>query len=190
MLILLRYLLSNSEVRKSLEDATSLFVDSKRVVQKKYSQEKPAKKNSKSLGYVSKDIIGGWFDAHDALQDVSALAKIITSPKLDLKKHDIVDFAIELPTAFDYLDFLDKRNPFKEKYQSQLKGLSDYMIDKMVEKGITVKVLRTLYRSFGIAGICGYLSRTSRDMTEVRITRSVTSIARIVCSLQQDNNIK
>ena len=70
MLILLRYLLSNSEVRKSLEDATSLFVDSKRVVQKKYSQEKPAKKNSKSLGSVYKDIIGGSFDAHDALQDV------------------------------------------------------------------------------------------------------------------------
>ena len=36
MLILLRYLLSNS----------SLFVDSKRVVQKKYSQEKPAEKIS------------------------------------------------------------------------------------------------------------------------------------------------
>ena len=48
MSILLRYLLSNSEARKSLEDATSLFVDSKRLVQKKYSQEKPAKKISKS----------------------------------------------------------------------------------------------------------------------------------------------
>ena len=91
MLILLRCLLSNSEARKGLEDATSLFVDSKKVVQKKYSQEKPAKKVSKSLRSVYEDIIGVSFDAHDALQDVSALAKIIKSPKLDLKKHDIVD---------------------------------------------------------------------------------------------------
>ena len=77
------------------------------------------------------------------LMPMMRCTKIITSPKLDLKKHDIVDFAIELPTAFDNLDFLDKRNPFKEEYQSQLKGLSDYMIDKMVEKGITVKELST-----------------------------------------------
>ena len=81
MPILLRYPLSNSKARKSLEDATSLFVDSKRVVQKKYSQEKPAKKISKSLGSVYEDIMGGSFDAHDTLQDVSALAKINTSPK-------------------------------------------------------------------------------------------------------------
>ena len=58
------------------------------------------------------------------------------------------------------------------------------MACKLVENGVTVEVLLDVYKDFGIEGITGYLSRLSNDSKNVRITKSVTAIAKVVLGIQ------
>ena len=46
------------------------------------------------------------FAAHDALEDVIVLAKILSCNEVNPSSEDLLEFAIKLKTALDYLNFL------------------------------------------------------------------------------------
>ena len=113
-----------------------------------------------------------------------ALAKILSCNEVNLSSEDLLEFAIELKTALDYLNFLRGKKTYEQQYAAELPDVSSYMADKLVENGVTVEVLLDVYKDFGINGITGYLSRLSSHSKKVRITKSFTAIAKVVLGIR------
>ena len=137
-----------------------------------------------TLGGIYEHLFDGKFSAHDALEDVIALAKILSCSEVNLSSEGLLEFAIQLKTALDYLNFLRGKKKYEQQYAAELPDFSSYMAGKLVENGVTVEVLRDVYKDFGIKGITGYLSRLSSDSKNVRITKSIAAIAKVVLGIQ------
>ena len=59
-----------------------------------------------TLGGIYEHLFDDKFAAHDAFEAVIALAKILSCNEVNLGSEDSLEFAIELKTAPDYLNFL------------------------------------------------------------------------------------
>ena len=124
-----------------------------------------AKRRNFALGGIYEHLFDDKFAAHDSLEDVIALAKILSCNEVSLSSEDVLELAIELKTALDYLNFLRGKKKYEQQYAAELTDVSSYMAGKLVENGVTVEVLLDVYKDFGIKGIAGYLSRLSSDFT-------------------------
>ena len=63
------------------------------------------------------------------------------------------------------------------------------MAGKLVENGVTVEVLLGL-QGLWDQGITGYFSRLSSDSKKVRITKSITAIAKVVLGIRHSLTIR
>ena len=191
MPIILRYLKSTDTLYEKFETIPHLFADSKRLLKdRKERLQIPSSTDGKkekfcfTLGGTYEHLFDDKFAAHDALEDVIALAKILSCNEVNLSSEDLLEFAIELKTALDYLNFLRGKKKYEQQYAAELPDVSSYMAGKLVENGVTVEVLLDVYKDFGIKGITGYLSRLSSDSKKVRITKSITAIAKVVLGIR------
>ena len=142
-------------------------------------------KTSFSLRSIYRKIFKSEFEAHDAIEDVKALGRILLSESVSLSKRELTEFATELPTATEYISYLNTKREFEQGYHLHLKGMTQYMTTKLIESGITFEALRALYKHFGVPGIVGYLSIKSSDLKKVRVTKTIAALAKIICCLQK-----
>ena len=68
-----------------------------------------------TLGGIYEHLFDGKFAAHDALEDVIALAKILSCSEVNLSSEGLLEFAIQLKTALDYLNFLRGNKKYEQQ---------------------------------------------------------------------------
>ncbi len=120
------------------------------------------------------------FNAHDALEDVKALRKILFSRALAIDIRTIVNGS-QIQTVCDArvdLDYIDKRLELFQTfvgslYCPQVSGspITCSMTLKIAGSGLSYKDLCCLYQTFGDAGIVGILSILLSTTTQVYAIR-------------------
>ena len=107
------------------------------------------------------------FDAHDALEDVKALRKILFSPELAIDIKTILNGS-QIKTVRDTrvdLDFLERRFDIFQTFVGSLycpetgeSPITQGMALKIAGSGLSYEDLCSLYQIFGDAGVVGILS--------------------------------
>ena len=130
------------EKLETLKDGIHLFLSEK--------TRKPSLKMTESL-------FGKTFQAHDSLEDVVALNRIMCSNELDVKDSDVVKHSISFSTAVKYVGLLEEKAVHEQEYSSNSRILSSYVIKKLVQCGIVPNVLASINGRFGYRGVICYL---------------------------------
>ena len=97
----------------------------------------------KSVGIVYKHLFDETFDAHDSLEDVTALSRLLNSNKLKQKREDMIAVAREAKT---FCGDLQRRAEAKgRKLTVQRLPISDGMKEKIGNAGLNMNKLTSLY---------------------------------------------
>ena len=128
------------------------------------------------------------FNAHDALEDVKALRKILFSSELGIDIEAIVNGSqiMSVCDARSDLDFLDKRLDILQTFVGNLfcpnsaeSTISKSMADKIAGSGLSYQDLSFVYQTFGDAGIVGLLSGGHYCQRQPQCSRSGGKAPRI-----------
>ncbi|CAB3983115.1 exonuclease R569 [Paramuricea clavata] len=136
------------------------------------------------------------FLAHDALEDVIALKRILFSSKLKLPTKSIVENScpVSVRHAVDDMKYLDHRHNLVQSFQGKLFNTNAHnpsvitkgMVEKIAGSGLSYTDLEKTYRKFGQDGLFALLSKppssasTSAPKTTPRVTRTDRILAAIV----------
>ena len=101
------------------------------------------------------------FDAHDALEDVRALRKILFESSLNLPRKNIVENSnvISAPLAVANMLYLDQRHELPLTFSDNLVNVTDTgpikrsMAQNIVDSGLSYDDLQRLYTRFGKRGL-------------------------------------
>jgi len=145
-----------------------------------------------NLSAVFETLFQQKFDAHDALQDVTALRKILFDSSLNLTIAQIVNNSNLKPCshAFADMQFLDERfermQTFKNKLyhpQSDNGAVKRRVIQKIAESGLAYYDLENLFRKAGKEGLVAVLSKaptTSKSTRSPRGTNKAAILSKII----------
>ena len=130
------------------------------------------------------------FEAHDALEDVVALQKIIFKSPLQLSKEKIVNHsaAISISQAVDNLSYMDRRHERLQTFEGKLFSpegsgiISQSMGQKIAGSGLQYSNLRDLYMTFGSKGLLAVLSMSPSCQSRSKQPR-VTGNKRILAAI-------
>ena len=189
-------LLRNGGCRFSnqLQEIKVLFSDSLPVLKFIRSHPNNVLKSSPNnkLGCVYKALFNGEFPAHDALEDVKALRRILFSSPLKASAETIVNNGkTSLPNeALQQSTFLERRQEVVETYSGNLYlpngSLKLTTIQKLADAGLAFSTLKEMYQKFGINGLYGILALppSTRNSTRQQ-TKSprISSNKRIISSV-------
>jgi len=130
------------------------------------------------------------FEAHDALEDVSALRKIMFSSRVALSNEIIVNRSslISVKDAAEDMKYLDDRHnrlSFRGKlYHAghQDSPVKQNIAEKMAGSGLEYEDLQNLFQRFGRKGFVGILSKPplSARSSAPRVTRTTRIVLAIV----------
>ena len=175
-----------------LQEIKVLFSDSFPVLKFIRSQPNNVLKSSPNnkLGCVYKALFNGDFLAHDALEDVKALRRILFSSPLKATSETIVNNGkTSLPNeALQHSTFLERRQEVVETYSGNLYlpngSLKLTTIQKLADAGLAFSTLKEMYRKFGINGLCGILALppSTLDSQQTKSLR-ISSNKRIISSV-------
>jgi DNA polymerase III epsilon subunit-like protein len=136
--------------------------------------------------------------AHDALEDASALHKILFSSRLELTTKTIVDNSrlVSPNHAFNDMIYLDNRHQNMHSFTRIMynertnTGLKKHMIEKMSGSGLTYRDLRNVYKRHGKDGLIAILSKppSSSPSKKPRVTRTERILTTIVEHFQVNSN--
>ena len=136
--------------------------------------------------------------AHDALEDASALRKILFSSRLELTAKTIVDNSRLVSTnhVLNDMVYLDHRHKKMQSftrimYNKQTNtGLKKDMIEKMSGSGLTYKDLQNVYKRHGKDGLVAILSKppSSSSSKKPRVTQTERILTAIVEHFQVNTN--
>ena len=140
------------------------------------------------------------FDAHDALEDVLALRKILFSSKLELSNKTIVENSALTDSnhAFEDLEYLDGRHKILQSFRGKLYNperndgaidgaiFSASIAEKIAGRGLAYEDLKNVYSRYGKEGVIAILSRppSCATSTSPRVTRTGRILAAIVAHFQ------
>ena len=130
------------------------------------------------------------FHAHDAIEDVKALVKILFKSSLEITSEQVVEHGRVTTTkqAYDDLVFLDQRHARAETYRRMCLSdgqsvISDAIKHKLSVEGIVYETLKQIYRQFGKAGLFAIIAlpgiesnKKSRITAHPRIQAAIMSI--------------
>ncbi|XP_067024009.1 uncharacterized protein [Acropora muricata] len=182
------------EFSNKLQEMKVLFTDSLPIVKFIRSQPNNVLKSSPNnkLGSVYKALFNCEFPAHDALEDVKALRRILFSQPLEASSEIIVNRGKTcLPNeALEASTFLERRQKVVETYSGKLYlpngSLKLTTIQKLVDAGLAFSTLQAIYTKFGINGLYRIIALppSSRD-SSCHQTKSprITSNRRIISSV-------
>ena len=119
---------------------------------------------------IYQSLFGETFQAHDSLEDVVALNRIMCSNELDVKDSDVLKYSKSFSTAIKYVGFLEEKTVREQECSSNSRILSSYMIKKLVQCVIVPNVLASLNRRFEYRGVVCYLY-TNKESKSPRITK-------------------
>ena len=142
-----------------------------------------------------KTLFNETFDAHDALEDVLALRKILFSSKLELSNKTIVENSVLTDTnhAFEDLEYLDGRHKILQSLRGKLYNperndgaITKSIAEKIAGSGLAYEDLKNVYSRYGKEGVIAILSRPPSCATSrsPRVTRTSRILAAIVAHFQ------
>ena len=138
MKILLRFL-KKANAYEQWRNLPLYFVDSRLVCKEKLETLKDGihlilsektRKPSLKMTDIYQSLFSETFQAHNSLEDVVALNRIMCSNELYVKDSDVVKYSILFSTAIKYAGFLEEKSVHEQEYSSNSKILSSYMIKK------------------------------------------------------------
>ena len=103
------------------------------------------------------------FNAHDALEDVLALRKILFESRIDLSEKTVVENSgvVSASHAAEDVIYLDRRHILMQTFKGNLhhpQYLKKNMIEKMSGSGLAFQDLQRVYSRFGKEGLIATLS--------------------------------
>ena len=127
------------------------------------------------------------FDAHDAVEDVKALIKIVFKSSLGITQEQVFSFgqAVTAKQANDDMQFLDQRHARTSTYRRMCfpdgrRVISDAIKQKLAIRGISYENLEQIYRQFGKLGLFAIIALPESDLESDKKSRPrITSVARI-----------
>ena len=140
---------------------------------------------------VYKALFDQGFDAHDALEDVKALHRILFSSPLNLSEKDLITHCQAIPFDEAYQDnlYLDQRHQLVQTLDTKLHGtISKSMVQKIASSGLSFANLQSLFDKFGRNGLIGVLSSpptNNRGSKKPRVTKSKRILLAIVQYFEQ-----
>ena len=155
------------------------FIDTLPMLKSLYPNE-----TSYSQVNLYQRIVGGEYNAHNSLDDVKALAKLLRF--VNTSEHTLCEFSITSLWAEQYCNFLSEKKRNVDSYNPllQRKVLSKCMIDKAASSGLTYEHLKIVFVRDGEAGLRSLFSEEFEG--KVRVTKSnkkITSVAQYFNSL-------
>ena len=128
----------------------------------------PLQPATNKLGDVYETLFSDKFEAHDALEDVKALRKILFTAPLQVPNETLVSHGkcTSPKNAFDQATFLERRQDIIQSYGGKLysteqgckESLSISMIQKMADAGLSYHKLQALYDKYNLNGLYGVLA--------------------------------
>ena len=138
------------------------------------------------------------FDAHDALEDVRALRKIIFELSLSLSRKNIIENSsvISAPHAVANMLYLDQRHELLLTVSDNLFNVIDTgpikrsMAQNIADSGLSYDELHKLNTRFGKRGLVAILSNplTTSSAKTPRVTRTKRILAAIVKHFEKSSN--
>ena len=159
------------------------LADSLYLFKKLIKSQLPALRNAEGTfpktnqSSLNKTLFNQTFDAHDALEDVLALRKILFSPKLELSNRTIVENSALTDTnhAFKGLEYLDGRHKILQSFRGKLYNperndgaITKSIAEKIAGSGLAYEDLKNLYNRYGKEGVIAILSRPPSCATRTR----------------------
>ena len=131
------------------------------------------------LGTLYAGLFKQQFDAHDALEDVKALSKILFHSSLKVTVQQILEHSgsTTVEDAIKDVQFLDRRDAIAQTYKQMSypdgrNVLSENMKMKPAENGISFEALQNIYAKFGNDGLFAVVALPkSSNKSQPRITR-------------------
>ena len=139
------------------------------------------------------------FNAHDSLEDVLALRKILFSSKLELSTPTIVNYSQMITTqhAVENMKYLDHRhdntqtfNAIQFNSRTNITGiLKKNMVEKIAGAGLSYKDLKDVHDKYGPRGLTAILSKSPSNscLSSPRVTRNKQILAAIVNHFAKNN---
>ncbi|XP_068724235.1 uncharacterized protein [Montipora capricornis] len=162
-----------------------------------YEPNSPLQPAANKLGDVYETLFSDKFDAHDALEDVKALRKILFTAPLQVPNETLVSHGkcTSPNNAFEQTTFLERRQDTIHSYDGKLystdqgckESLSISMIQKMADAGLSYHTLQALYEKYGLNGLYGVLAlapTTSRAESVSRVTANKRILSIILLHFQ------
>ena len=182
--------------REALSSKHVYFADSlhlvKALTKDGHESLNPEGKPSKSnLPAVFKSVFNEEFEAHDAIEDVRALHRVLFHSPLKLTVADIVNKSNLKSTtyAFDDMRFMDERHERIQTFKNELftqgkNGLvKESVLQKIAESGLSYHDLQYLFSCGGKEALVAILSRAPSNglsRSSPRGTKDPATLAKII----------
>jgi len=129
------------------------------------------------------------FEAHDALEDILALGKIIFESRLELSAKTIIENSglVTASHAAEDVMYLDRRHLLMQLFKGNLhhpQYLKKNMVEKISGSGLAFEDLKTVYSKFGKEGLFVILSKTPSSSASP--SQRVTTTTRILGTVVKD----
>ena len=192
---------AGKEFTSELQSMDVWFADSLSLFKELIKNRLPALQNpdgtfpKPNQSSIYKALFNQTFDAHDALEDVLALTKILFSSKLELSNRTIVENSslANANHAFQDLVYLDSRHRILQSFRSKLYNperndgaITKSIAEKIAGSGLAYEDLKNVFSRYGKEGVLAILSRPPSCSTSrsPRVTRTGRILAAIIAHFQ------
>lgn len=135
---------------------------------------------SKTLGSIYQHVTGNSFNAHDALEDSTALQQIMDDERLNSCLSAIVDNAVHIKAAFYDMKVKAETSQRVSTFKGNMDTLlSSYMVEKMAKAGLTYNAIKNVHAISGMKGVVALLTG-ARDGREARVTSNKEVLTKVV----------
>ncbi|XP_068673244.1 uncharacterized protein [Montipora foliosa] len=180
---------SDENFRSKLSNLNVYFGDSQILVKHLLKDKHPALQLSESASCKSNQsalyshLFKEEFEAHDALEDVKALRKILFHSALQMNKEKLVNYSgvISVEQAIASMSYMDRRHEILQTFSGRLfdprddnGAIKQSMAQKVAGNGLSYSHLKELYLKFGTKGLLAILSMppSQSTATKPRVTRT------------------
>lgn len=179
---------SDENFRSKLSNLNVYFGDSQILVKHLLKDKHPALQLSESASCKSNQsalyshLFNEEFEAHDALEDVKALEKILFHSTLQLNKEKLVNCSgvIGVEQAIASMTYLDRRHEILQTFSGRLfdprddsGAIKQSMAQKIAGSGLSYSHLKELYLKFGTKGLLAISMPPSQNTArKPRVTRT------------------
>lgn len=145
-----------------------------------------------------KTLFNATFNAHDALEDVLALTKILFTSRLELSPKIIIDNSSVVSTDNEVatLNYLDRRHIIEQSFHGKLYHphrkdgpVTKNMVEKIAGSGLAYDDLTRLFSRYGKEGLVAIFSKppSSSSSSSARVTRNGRILAAVVQHFHKHN---
>jgi hypothetical protein len=139
------------------------------------------------------------FDAHDALEDVIALRRILFASPLRLSEEDIVSYCkpVSSSDALNDCQYLDKRHELLQTLKGKLYidagndgAISTSMAEKIAGSGLNFFDLQRVFAEFGKKGLFAGVSKpptSHQQSTKPRVTKTPRILSSILTYFERQH---